>query len=616
VSAPLLELRDLRITYPGPPPVRAVDDLTLTVRQGECLGVLGESGSGKSTLARSLLGLLAEAEVEGALRLDGTDLGALDEGGWRGVRWRRIALVFQSTSALNPVLRIGTQITEALETHLDLGGRAAQRRAAQVLDRVGLGADAADRYPSELSGGQRRLALLSIGLACDPEILVLDEPTAGLDPLRRRVVLDLLADLRTEQRTLVVFTHDVDSLRLLADRVGVLYRGWLAELGAAGSVLEDPRNPYTWGLLNAYPTLGTVKDLRGIRGDPPDPTSVAGGCPFLERCPQSITDCEEGRPPEVAPDGEDGRRVVACVRGGVVPVVVARDLAKRFHVRRGVIGRETITAVDGVSLVVRAGEVLGLVGPTGAGKSTVGQLLLRLLDADEGSVEIEGRELLTAGKEGLKAVRRRAQMLFQDPFEALSPRLTVRQVVREPLEVQGIGTRVEQDELIAATMRAVRLPPVGGFLERHTHELSGGQLQRVALARALVLEPSLLIADEAVAMLDPSEQTKLLQLLKHLQVERGMAMVFISHELAVVLRVADRVVVLDRGRVVEEATSTGLLVDPQHPVTRRLLAASGARVAQGAAGEGALALPGTVDAVDAAILEAEAMPAEPRSGEG
>jgi peptide/nickel transport system ATP-binding protein len=570
-----LRVRGLRVTYPGPPPVRAVDDVSLTLEPGGCLGVLGESGSGKSTVARSLLGLVPEAEVRGAVTLGDLDLTGLDERGWRDVRWRRLALVFQSTQALNPVLTVERQITEPMVTHLGMGARAAQARAAELLDEVGVGAWAAARHPGELSGGQRRLCLVAMALACDPEVIVLDEPTAGLDVLHRRTLLDLLGRLRAEGRTLLVLTHDVDALHGLADRVAVLYRGWLAELGPAEPVLHDPRNPYTRGLLGAHPSLGTVQDLRGIRGQPPAPTEVAAGCPFLERCTQSIDDCETGRPPLVAPRGEDGSRVVSCVRHGVVPVLQARGLRKTFTTRSRMLRRDEHVAVDDVSLDVLEGEVVGLVGPTGAGKSTLAQLLVRLLDADRGEVTFEGRDLLGAGGEELVALRRRVQMLFQDPYEALSPRLTVRQVVAEPLEVQRIDDAAGRARRVEDALRAARLPPEGGFLDRRTHELSGGQLQRVAVARALVLEPKLLVADEAVAMLDPSEQTKLLQLLRELQVERGMAMIFVSHDLATVLRVADRVLVLDRGRVVEEATGTALLTRPAHPLTRRLLDASG-----------------------------------------
>ena len=576
-GGPVLDIAELRVTYPGPPPVRAVDGVSLSVGRGECLGILGESGSGKSTMAKAVLGLTSDADVEGGIRLGGRDLVGLDEKSWREVRWKRISLAFQSTASLNPVLRIGAQLAEPLKVHLGMHDAEADRRTVELLTDVGLGEWAASRYPRELSGGQRRLVLLAMALACRPEVAVLDEPTAGLDPSTRNRVLDLLGRVREESGTaLIVMSHDADALEAVADRVAVLYRGWLAEVGPGRRVLADPRNPYSWALLNARPTLASVKDLRGIRGSPPDSTVVAQGCPFHGRCHQGREGvCTDGRPPLVAPAGEDGERVVACARGGTVALLSARGMRKSYPGPGTLLHRSRVTVVDDISLDVREGEVVGVVGSTGAGKSTLGMMLVRLLDADGGTVEFDGVDVLNAGGRELKALRGRVQMLFQDPFESLSPRLTVAQAVHEPLDVQDIGEPKSRLERVRSTIADCRLPTTDAFLRRHTHELSGGQLQRVALARALVLEPELLVADEAVSMLDPSEQAKMIQLLKHLQVERGMSMIFISHDLAVVLRIADRVVVLERGRIVEEGAGSTLLMAPQHSATRALLAASG-----------------------------------------
>ena len=576
MTEPALAVRNLRVTYPGPPPVQAVDSLSFDIDAGECLGILGESGSGKSTLAQTLLGLLPEARVEGTAQLGGTELTALDEDAWRDLRWRRISLGFQSPTALNPVLRIGDQLSEPLRVHLGMSKEEAAAKVTELLDSVTLGGWAASRYPRELSGGQRRLVLIAMALACDPDVVILDEPTAGLDPVTREAVLGLLrAIVAGRRQALLLISHDPDALTQIADRVMVMYRGWQAEVGPAGRVVTNPRHPYSLGLLNARATLGTIKDLRGIRGEPPRPTDIAVGCPFSERCTQANDLCGGDRPAHVTPHGEDGQRTVACARGGVLSVLSARGLRKTYDMPSGLIGHERVAAVDDVAVEVREGEVVGLVGPTGSGKSTIAKLLVRLLDTDGGSVWFEGQDLLAAKGGDLRAMRRRVQLLFQDPYEALSPRLTVGEAVREPLDVQHIGTAAERDALVRDTLAQVRLPASGGFLGRHTHELSGGQLQRVALARALVLQPKLLVADEPVAMLDASEQAKMLQLLKALQVDRGMAMLFISHELAIVLRVADRVIVLDHGRVVEEATGTRLLTHPHHGVTKSLLAASG-----------------------------------------
>ena len=571
-----LSIVNLRVTYPGPPRVKALDGLTLTIAPGECLGLLGESGSGKSTFARALLGLAEEAQVQGELKLGDIDLTSLDEKRWRSVRWKRIAFAMQSTASLNPVLRVGQQLAEPLQAHLGMDYHRAEQRVELILEQVGLGSWAAQRFPGELSGGERRLVLLGMALVCDPEVVVLDEPTAGLDPVTRKRVLKLLTQLREEKaRTLVILGHDIDALDLLADRVAVVYRGWLAEIGPAQRVLKDPRNPYTWALLNSRASLGSIKELRGIRGEPPNPVDSEAGCPFFSRCTQSIKECSEVEPTLMAPDGEDSQRLVACVRGGLAITLIAKDLRKAYKVPGKLLRKTLLPAVNGVSLEVRAGEVVGLVGATGAGKSTLALLLARLLEPDAGSIHFEGQNLLCAGETELRSIRRRLQVLFQDPFEALSPRMTVGEAVREPLDIQGLGTADDRDALVRRTLLSTRVPCDGAFLTRHTHELSGGQLQRVALARALVLEPKLLIADEPVSMLDPSEQAKMLQLLKHLQVERGMAMLLISHDLAVVLRVADRVLVLDRGRVVEEGTGTQLFLSPKHPASLALLEAAG-----------------------------------------
>jgi peptide/nickel transport system ATP-binding protein len=571
-----LEVRDLVVTYPGPPAVRAVGGISLSVVPGECLGVLGESGSGKSTFARAVLGLSPEATVEGSITLGDVDLRSLDEDAWRAVRWKRISMSFQSTSALNPVLRCGLQLAEPLRVHLDMSREESGRRTEELLTEVGLGPWAADRYPGELSGGQRRLVLLAMALACRPDVAILDEPTAGLDPATRNQVLDLLTRIRGETgMSLVVLSHDADALEMLADRVAVLYRGWLAEIGPQEQVLGDPRNPYSWALLNARPTLASVKDLRGIRGTPPNPAERAEGCPFYGRCHQSREElCRPAPPPLIPPHGEEGPRLVACVRGGVVALLAARGLRKSYA-SRGIIRRSSQTVVDDISLEVREGEVVGLVGATGAGKSTLGMLLVRLLDADAGTVTFDGHDLLGAAGADLKALRAQVQMLFQDPFESLSPRLTIGAAVQEPLDVQGIGDKAARRAKVKAVLADCRLPTDDAFLDRHSHELSGGQLQRVALARALVLDPRLLVADEAVSMLDPSEQAKMIQLLKHLQVERGMAMIFISHDLSVVLRVSDRVLVLAGGRIVEEGAGGAMLASPKHDATRSLLSAAG-----------------------------------------
>lgn len=567
-----IEVDDLRVGYRSDPPVIALDGISLAVPPGRCLFMLGESGSGKSTLGRALLGLLPEADVSGTISIKGRAM--LQESDWRAVRWRELSIALASGTAMNPVVRVGPQIAEPIRVHLGADVQAAAGRTAELLEEVGLGTWAADRFPHELSTGQRRLAMIAMALSCDSPTVILDEPTSGLDPQTRTEVLAVLARHRDRGRSLLVLSHDVAAARLLADDVIVLYRGWVAERGDARTVLDDPRNPYAFGLLNANPTLGSVKDLRGIRGNAPDPGEVATGCPFASRCTQVIDICTRERPAELAIGSEDTSRRVACHRGGLVPVLELRDITKHYVQRTG-LRTQRVAAVDGVSLTIRESEVIGLVGRNGVGKSTLAQIAAHLSEPDAGSVYLQGQDLAAARGADLKGFRAQVQMLFPDPLEAVSARLSIGDIIREPLDVQHVGTETWRAEEVAQLLGQVGLP-AAAMVHRHAHELSTGQLQRVALARALALRPKLLVADEPVECLDPSERAKILQLLKSLQVERGMAMLLISHDLSVVLRVADRVAVMDGGHIVETGTSTQLLRRPTHPVTRALLEASGA----------------------------------------
>jgi peptide/nickel transport system ATP-binding protein len=581
-----LRVDGLTVTYPGPPPVRALGGVNLELAAGRCLCVLGESGSGKSTLARALAGLLSGARVDGTITFGGRLLACPED--WEELRWRQIAIVLSSNTALNPVLTIGDQVAEPVRVHLGAGGRASASRAAELLELVGLGEWAAPRFSHQLSTGQRRLAMIAIALACDAHTLILDEPTSGLDPSTRAALLGLLGSLRDDGRSLLMLTHDVAAARRVADDAVVLYRGWVAERGPAAAVLDDPCHPYAFGLLNANPSLGTVKDLRGIRGDPPDPSEIPAGCPFFGRCTQAVAVCPEEVPAELVPTGEEGPRVVACHRRGLVNVLEMRSITKSYRVGTG-LRRRHVAAVGGVDLSVRESEVVALVGPNGAGKSTLAQIAANLLDQDSGRRWLEGQELDGLDGGALQAARRRVQMLFPDPLEAISSRLSVGDVVREPLDVAHLGDPAWRQSEVLRLLGQVRLP-ASAILQRRAHELSTGQLQRVALARALALAPKLLVADEPVECLDPSERAKVLQLLKAVQVERGMAMLLVSHDLAVVLRVADRVVVMDGGTVVEEASGTDLLRSPAHPVTRQLLEASGADLGRPVTAPGAAAV--------------------------
>jgi peptide/nickel transport system ATP-binding protein len=574
MNEPLLSVRDLHVHFPprdeqGGAVVRAVDGVSFDLAAGEALGIVGETGSGKTTIGRALLGLHPPGSTRGSIHLAGRELVGLAEEAWRPLRWRRIAMAVQGAgSAFDPVYRVGEQIAEPLREHLGLSPAEAEARAGSLAERVGLEARHLRAYPHQLSGGEKQRAMLAMALSCEPEVLIVDEPTSGQDVLSRARLLDLLCQVRAETGlSLILISHDLAAAARVADRVAVLYAGKLAEVGVAQEVLEQPRHPYTWGLLNAYPNMTTARDLRGIRGRSPDPANPPTGCRFHPRCTQAVALCRQADPPLV----EVGGRLIACHLGGLQTLLRARDLHKVFSSNGD---GEAVTAVRGASLEVYEGEIVALVGETGSGKTTLGRLLVGLLAADGGCVVFEGQDLATLNGRARRALRRRIQFIAQDPFDAVSPRWTVAEIVREPLDVQKVGLAAERDEKVRDALHAVGLPGEPAFLGRRAHELSGGQLQRVAIARALVLDPKLIVADEPVSMLDASEQAKVINLLKEIQNERGMGLLLVSHDLALVRKVADRILVMRQGEIVEGGPANRIVTRPQHGYTRALLQAA------------------------------------------
>ena len=567
MSEPLLSIRDLHVYFPPTggrdgAVVRAVDGVSFDLAAGEALAIVGETGSGKTTIGRALLGLHPLGTTRGSIRLDGQELVGLDEEAWRPLRWRQVAMAVQGAgSAFDPVYRLGEQIAEPLREHLGLSPGEAAEQAAALAGRVGLEPRHLRAYPHQLSGGEKQRAMLAMALSCQPRVLIVDEPTSGQDVLSRAHLIDLLCQVRCEMGlSLILITHDLAAAAQVAEQVAVLYAGKLAEVGAAADVLGRPRHPYSWGLLSAYPNMTTARDLRGIRGGTPDPANPPDGCRFHPRCTQAVDLCRRVDPPLAEIEG----RLVACHLGGLQTLLQARNLYKAFSLNGD---GQAVTAVRGASLEVYEGEVVALVGETGSGKTTLGRLLVGLLEADGGRVIFEGRAL--AGRDG-----GRIQFVAQDPFDAISPRLSVAEIVREPLDVQKVGERTGRAEKVRGALAAVGLPVGDDFLARRAHELSGGQLQRVAIARALVLDPKLIVADEPVSMLDASEQAKVINLLKEIQSERGMGLLLVSHDLALVRKVADRILVMRQGEIVEEGPTSRVVTRPQHAYTRALLGAA------------------------------------------
>ncbi|MHB1130502.1 MAG: ABC transporter ATP-binding protein [Ilumatobacteraceae bacterium] len=561
-----LSVRDLTVRYNSG--LLAVSGVNFDVARGKCLAVIGESGSGKSTMAKSCLGLLDDAVVTGSIRLDGNEVSSYTEDQWRSLRWTTISLAFQTTTALNPTLTVEDQIAEPLIVHRGLEKKEARARARGLLGRVGFDSALADRYPTQMSGGQRRMAAIAMAMVCNPSVIVLDEPTAGLDPLAREQLVAAIDSLKSSSDVaLLVFSHDIALVKEIADDLLVLYAGWSAEKGEARVVLNEPRNPYSFGLLGAVPQLTTVKELRGIRSADPS-ISTESGCPFAARCTQAVDLCLAERP--VLARQHDGREV-ACVRGGLVKLLEAQSLSVSYNVGTS-IRPELVHAVNDVSAFVRHGEVLGIVGTNGAGKSTFALGLAKLLETDSGQLLFEGHEILSSDRARMTEFRRKVQLVQQDPFESLSPHFTVKEIINEPRRIQGLPP---DQTIIVAALKMMRLPTSENFLSRRTHQLSGGQLQRLSIARALVMNPTVLILDEPVSMLDPSEQAEVLHLLKTAQVERGMSMIMIAHDIAVVMRVADRIAIMHLGQIVEEGIGAEILGNAKNCVTQRLLAAAG-----------------------------------------
>jgi peptide/nickel transport system ATP-binding protein len=582
---PLLTVDDLRVHFPALAPadhpgdtvVRAVDGVSFHLAAGEALAIVGETGSGKTTIGRALLGLHPPETLSGSVRLAGRELLDLPEEDWRAIRWRRIAMAVQNSgSAFDPVYRIGEQIAEPVRKHLDLSPDEAWGRAEALAHRLGLEARHLRAYPHQLSGGEKQRAMLAMALSCDPELLIADEPTSGQDVLSRDRLIDLLDEVRCESGvSLLLISHDLAAVSRLADRVAVLYAGKLFEVGRADDVLPGPRHPYTWGLLNAYPNMTTTRDIRGIRGDLPNPSRPPSGCRFHPRCTQAVDQCRCEEPPLVEVDG----RLVACHLGGVQALLQARGLRKTFSINgrganhHGVDGG-ALRAVWDVSLEVMEGEVVALIGETGSGKTTLGNMLVGLLSADRGRILFEGHDLTAASGPLRKRLQGRIQLIAQDPFDTISPRLSVVEIVREPLDIQAKLPPIDRNQKTYEALKAVGLPVDADFLARRAHELSGGQLQRVAIARALVLDPKLIVADEPVSMLDASEQAKVINLLKDIQNERGMGLLLIAHDIALVRKVADRILVMREGAIVERGSASRVVTWPQHPYTRALLQAA------------------------------------------
>lgn len=561
--APLLEVSDLRVSFEGN--VEALCGVSLSLDSGQSLAIVGESGAGKTTLAQCMVGLVAPSRATGSVRVKGQEIIGAPEEVLRRLRWKTVALALQG-APFNPVASVGSQVSEPLRERAGLSAAEAGRRAAALADEVLLDPAKLARFPHQLSGGERRRAMLAMALALDPELLILDEPAAGLDPVTKHELIGRIGELaRRRGFALIVVSHDLPAAIALAQRTVVLYAGEAMEVGESASVLDDAAHPYTWSLVRAYPMMTTTKDLRPIRGRPPDSRAIPPGCPFHPRCTQAETICI-GEHADLRPSRG---RLVACHFGGVRELLRADGVGMTY---RG--DNQTVRALAGVSLMVRHGESVGIVGASGSGKTTLARIISGDLAPGSGTVMLGEQPVSGSWRREQRAHRRSIQLVRQDPWDALSPRLTIAELVREPLDLDG-EDREAGARAVAEMLIAVGLPTSEDFLASHSHNLSGGELQRVALARALSARPKLLVADEPTSMLDASEQARLLVVLRELQVEQGLALVLVSHDLAVVRKVTDRTLVLDAGQVAEDGPSEHVCTNPTSAAGRRLIAAAG-----------------------------------------
>ena len=547
----MLKVDGLKVSYGQQEILRGID---LEVPAGQTLAVVGESGTGKTTLGLSLMGLLrdraANASAAGDIVLDGVRISELGTDELRAMRWARVSMVFQNTDdALNPVHTALAQVREPLIEHGICGEKEATERAARMLKTAGLKEERFEAYPHQLSMGEKQRVLIAMALVCDPEVVILDEPTSSLDAVSKTKVNRTIRRLCREKVSLVI-SHDLGTAAELADRVAVLCGGRIVEVASAENLFADPRHPYSRGLIRCYPDMSRSKDLQGIRGRS---GFAQRGCPFYGRCTQAIDACPTKTPPLRPVDG----RLLACHRGGVVPLLRVKGLAKSFG------EREVLRDID---LTVYEGETLALVGESGSGKTTLAKCVVGLEQPQEGRLELEGAEVAERDPQFC----RRVQMIFQNPREAISHRMTVENALKEPLDVQKIGSRKERLQRVKDALRDVQLPHDNAFLSRYPHHLSGGELQRIVIARALVLEPEVLVADEPTSSLDASVQAKIIKLLNGLQERRGLSILFITHDIALARKASDRIAVLQRGQIVERGPTGRVLEHPGHEYTRLL----------------------------------------------
>ena len=563
---PVLQVTDLSVDFGVDKEwVPAAIDLNYEVRAGEVLALVGESGSGKSASSMALLGLLpSNSRVSGSVKLNGQEILGLGPAKLRRIRGNDVAVIFQEPmTAMNPVYTIGFQIVETLRLHNAISPEEARERALRLLELVELPdpAKAFKSYPHQLSGGQRQRAMIAQSLSCDPKLLIADEPTTALDVTVQAEILGLMRSLRNKlDSAIVLITHDMGVVADLADKIAVMRNGRIVETGTAEEIFSNPRHEYTRQLLASVPRLGASHERGEAEVDVTAALASATGVTL------DIVDDDEMKRREEENEAALARAAEEAVHGDPVLELagVAIDYPKQGRV-------PAFRAVEGADLVIYPGQVVGLVGESGSGKTTIGRAAVGLLPVAEGSLKVAGQEIAGASRKQLQSLRRNVGMVFQDPSSSLNPRLPIGESIGEPMYLAGVAKGEALQKKIEVLLDQVELPRA--YRNRYPHELSGGQKQRVGIARALALQPKLMVADEPTSALDVSVQAKVLELFRDLQRELGFACLFVTHDLAVIDVLADRICVMRHGNIVEQGTRDEILRNPQEAYTQRLLAA-------------------------------------------
>lgn len=561
-NAPLLHVKNLRVSFKGEDKqyIETVKGISFNIPENTTVALVGESGSGKSVTSLATMGLLpvgqSKIDEQSKIIFEGKDLLSLSRTEMRKICGKDIAMIFQEPmSSLNPVFTVGNQIAEVLCLHMGLSRKQARQRVLELLKEVGIPSPETkiDAYPNQLSGGQQQRVMIAMAIACEPKLLIADEPTTALDVTIQKQIIDLLESLRKRRQMSMLFiTHDLALVGEIADKVIVMRHGEIREQGVAEEVLEQPKDVYTRALLYCRPQMSQRPYRLPVTSD------------FMRQEDNILV--EQSFDASEVPERKRG------LNGDEQIILEVKDLKKSFYSRKGLFGKEEFQAVKGVSFKLAKGKTLGLVGESGSGKTTVGLLLMRLHQASGGQAFIEGKDILSLTEKEFAKYQRKIQIIFQNPYASLNPRFTIGQILLEPMQIHGIGKDdAERKQIALGLLDRVNLPEQAYY--RYPHEFSGGQRQRIAIARCLTLKPEILICDESVSALDVSVQAQVLNLLQDLQDEFGLSYIFISHDLSVVKYISDQVMVMNHGEVVEIANSDELYAHPQHDYTKRLLQA-------------------------------------------